>query len=349
MLLLVCSACTITTIAGTGGAGFSGDGSLANAAALYYPFGVAVDADHNVYIADTYNHRIRKVAAIGGTITTVAGTGIPGSSGDGGLATAAPLYEPRGVAVDADRNVYIADTNNHRIRKVAASDGTITTVAGTGSPGFSGDGSLATAAQLSAPTGIAVDADRNVYIADRINHRIRKVAAISGIISTVAGTTSGGFWGDGSLATAAKLQYPSGVAVDADRNVYIADHSNQRIRKVAASDGIITTIAGTGGAGFSGDGSLANAAALYYPFGVAVDANRNVYIADQINHRVRKVAATDGTISTVAGTGSFGFSGDGGLAIAAMLNYPLGVAVDADHNVYIADTPNNRIRKVAAC
>ena len=319
---------TATNIAGTGESGFSGDGGAATSARLDYPDGVAVDGSGNLYIADTYNQRIRKVDT-SGTITTVAGTGESGFSGDGGLATAARLAAPRGVAVDGSGNLYIVDTVNHRIRKVDTS-GTITTVAGIGESQYSGDDGPATRARLNSPYGTAVDGSGNVYIADTDNHRIRKVDTL-GNITTVAGTGESGFSGDGGLATAARVDSPEGVAVDGSDNLYIADSS--RLRRVN-SQGIITTVA----TGFKS------------PNGVAVDSSGNVYIADTDDHRIRKVD-TLGTITTVAGTGSTGlglggFSGDGGMGTAAMLDSPWDVAVDSSGNLYIADWGNHRIRKV---
>jgi sugar lactone lactonase YvrE len=331
----------ISTVAGIGFPGFSGDGGAATVAALSYPNNVAVCASGDLYIADTENRRVRKVNT-SGIISTVAGNGSPGFSGDGGLATSAGLNYPGDVAVDASGNLYIADIGNQRIRKVSPG-GIISTVAGNGSRGFSGDGGVATSASLNNPIGIAVDASGNIYIVDNGNYRIRKVST-SGIISTVAGTGSGGFSGDGGPATAATLYNPYGVAVDGSGNLYIADYQNQRIRKVNTS-GIISTVAGNGSFGFSGDGGAATAASLNAPYGVAVDASGNLYIADYGNHRIRKVN-TSGIISTVAGTGSQGFSGDGGAATSAKLNYPSDVAVDGSGNLYIADASNQRIRRV---
>ncbi|MBX3163212.1 MAG: T9SS type A sorting domain-containing protein [Bacteroidetes bacterium] len=274
----------ITTIAGNGTGGFSGDGGAATAAQLYNPSGVATDAAGNVYIADVDNHRIRKVSS-NGIITTIAGNGGIGFSGDGGAATAAQLNYPQSVAVDGSGNVYIADGYNIRIRKVS-SNGIITTIAGNGTQGFSGDGGAATAAQFWFSMGVATDAVGNVYITDS-NSRIRKVNS-NGIITTIAGNGTGIFSGDGGAATAAGLIQPNGVAVDAAGNVYISD-IDSRIRKVSSS-GIITTIAGNGSGSFSGDGGAATAAQLNYPTSVAVDTvNGNIYIADKDNHRVRKV------------------------------------------------------------
>ncbi len=335
---------TITTVAGTGTAGFSGDGEAATAAQLDFPTGAALDSSGNLYIADTGNQRIRKVDA-GGTITTVAGTGTQGSSGDGGAATAAQLNNPIGVGLDGSGNLYIADTRNNRIRKVDAG-GTITTAAGTESQGSRGVGGRATEAQLDFPIDVVVDDDSgNLYIADSSNHRILKVDA-GGTITAAAGTGSHGFRGDGGPATAARLRFPHGAAVDGSGNLYIADTRNHRIRKVGAG-GTITTVAGTGTDGFGGDSGPASAAQLNRPAGVAVDGSGNLFIADTNNHRIRKVDA-EGTITTVAGTSGQGFSGDSGPATAAQLNGPNGVAVDGFGNLYIADTNNHRIRKVGA-
>src|SRR5438876_70388 len=225
------------------------------------------------------------VPALSQTINTVAG----GGAGDGGAATDASLNQPRGVALDASGNLYIADQSNLRIRKVDAAAGIITTVAGNGSPAFAGDGGAATSASLNEPSGVAVDASGNVYIADQSNHRIRKVDAATGIITTVAGNGSPAFAGDGGAATSASLNNPDGVAVDASGNVYIADQSNHRIRRVPAATGIITTVAGNGSPAFAGDGGAATSASLNYPDRVALDASGNLYIADQNNHRIRKV------------------------------------------------------------
>ena len=287
--------------------------------------------------------RILKVDGAG-IITTVAGTGEIGSpdDGEGEPATAAALYQPLGVAVDGAGNFFIADRFGRRIRKVDGA-GILTTVAGTGARGFSGDGGPATDAALNSTNGVAVDGAGNLFIADSGNNRIRKVDG-AGIITTVAGGGGRGFSGDGGPATAAALRFPLGVAVDGAGNLFIADSSNNRIRKVDGA-GIITTVAGTGAFGFSGDGGPATDAALGFPEGVAVDGAGNLFIANASSRRIRKVDGA-GTITTVAGTGAFGFSGDGGPATAAALASPIGVAVDGAGNLFIADEDNRRIRAV---
>ena len=346
---------TITTLAGTKRRGFGGDGDPAVQARLDYPYSVAADGAGNVYIADSGNHRIRKVDATG-TITTLAGTKRRGFGGDGGPAVQARLDNPLGVAADGAGNVYIADSDNHRIRKVDAT-GTITTFAGSGATGFhrgrfGGDGGPAVRAQLASPWGVAADGAGNVYIADTGNRFIRKVDA-TGTITTFAGRGEIRFSGDGSPAVQAQLGYPRGVAADGAGNVYIADSDNHRIRKVDAT-GTITTFAGSGatgfvGGGFSGDGGPAVQAQLDSPSSVAADGAGNVYIADASNSRIRKVDAT-GTITAFAGTGMglmTGWTGgDGGSAVQAQLAYPRSVATDGAGNVYIADSSLNRILKV---
>jgi sugar lactone lactonase YvrE len=335
----------ITTVAGSGAAGFSGDGSLATEASLNFPLGVALDGSGNLYFTDSENHRIRRVDAATGVITTVAGTGEEGFSGDGSLATAATLNVPYGVVLDGSGNLFFADSDNHRIRRIDAATGIITTIAGSDTQDFFGDGGPAVAASLNAPYGVALDSSGNLYIADRRNFRIRKVTAATGTISTVAGNGARGFSGDGGPADAASLQFADGVALDSSGNLYIADGSNSRIRRVAAGTGVITTVAGDGTFGLSGDGGPASAASLNVPTAVALDGSGDIYIADNFNDRIRKVAAATGIITTVAGSDS---SGDGAPATAATLNGPVDVALDGAGNLYIADGNNHRIRKVTA-
>jgi hypothetical protein len=327
----------ITTIAGNGFLGYSGDGGPAPSAELNQPFGVAVDASGNVYIADSENYVVRKVS--NGVITTFAGNGAYPAvfSGDNGPATNAVLGLPFSVAVDRSDNVYIVAGGV--IRKV--SNGVITTFAGVyGTTGYAGDNGPATSATFDYPTSVAVDASGNVYLADMDNNAIRKVS--NGAITTFAGNGTSGYSGDHGPPAAAELNHPNGVAVDTLGNVYIADSGNGRIRKV--SNGAIATIAGGASVSF-GDNGPAASAALYQPGGVAVDASGKVYIADTFDNAIRKVS--NGVITTFAGNGTFGYSGDNGPATSAALNEPYGVAVDASGNVYIADTNNTVIRKVS--
>jgi cysteine-rich repeat protein len=253
--------------------------------------------------------------------------------GGSALPTSVGLWEPWDVAVDRNGATYIADATNNRIRRVDAG-GAITTVAGTGVPGFSGDGGQATSAELSFPIGVAVDGLGNLYISDYNNLRIRRVTT-DGIITTIAGTGTGGFNGDGIPATTARLDNPGGIAVDGLGNVYVADSSNHRVRKIA-TNGIITTSAGTGTPGYSGDDIPATTARLWFPTDVELDSAGRLYIADKNNQRVRRVA-TSGEIATVAGTGVQGSTGDGSPATSATLDRPSYVAVDATGNLYIND------------
>ncbi len=328
---------TISTVAGNGLDGFAGDGGLAVSARLNRAAGVAVDAAGNLFIADSYNHRVRKVST-DGTITTVAGGGTPGIAGDGGLATAARLDYPSDVAVDSTGNLFIADGSNNRIRKVST-DGVITTVAGNGSLFYSGDGGPAILAGLQA-LRVAVGAGDNLFIADSFNRRIRKVTP-NGLITTVAGNGMSGFSGDGGLAISARLTDPSDMAVDALGNLFIADSGNFRIRKVTPQ-GIITTIAGNGSSTFGGDGGPAISAGIS-PGGLAVSTTGTIYITG--HYRLRKITS-DGVITTVAGNGSSGFTGDGGQAMCAPLYGPVGVDVDATGNLFFTDI--FRVRRVAA-
>jgi trimeric autotransporter adhesin len=281
-------------------------------------------------------------------ITTVAGTGAYGPGSDGGQATATELYQPFAVAVDKSGNIYILCYSAYNVRQVTVSTGLITTVAGTGIAGYSGDGGRATLAGLNSPRGIAVDAPGNIYIADSNNNRIRMVTKSTGVITTVAGGGDSARIGDGGLAITAYLESPHGIAVDASGNLYISQLFGDRVRKVTKISGVITTVVGTGKYGYSGDGGLATSATLSRPWGVAVDASGNIYVAEEMNHRIRMVTQSTGVITTVAGNGNDTYSGDGGQATSAALNTPEGVAVDASGNIYVADTLNNRIRMFTA-
>ena len=337
VLRLNASTGVLTVVAGNGTPGFSGDNGPATLAQLDYPYGLAVDSAGNLYIADFFNNRIRKVS--NGVITTVAGTGTYGNIGDNGPATSAWLSRPRAVAIDAAGNLYITDSLNYRIRKV--SNGVITTVAGNGTYGYSGDGGPATSAQLNQPIGITVDSAGNLYFADNGNEVVRKVA--NGVITTVAGNGTAGYGGDGGPATSAPLAYPYGVTVDSAGNLYIAEVSGRRVRKVA--NGVITTVAGNGTAGFSGDGGPPASAELYQPYGIAVDPAGSLYIAEYYGYRIRKVSG--GVTTTVAGNGTPGYTGDNGPATSAQLYFSNGVAVDSSGNLYIVDGWDNSVREVS--
>jgi uncharacterized protein (TIGR03437 family) len=331
---------TISTVAGIGASGFTGDGGPATAGNLAFPAGITFDSSGNLYIGDTANSRVRKVDT-NGVITTFAGTGDFGDFGDTGVATKAGLNRPYALTFDKAGNLYIADTYNDAIRKVAASSGIMSTVAGT-MQGFGGDGGGATGALLDTPTALVFDAAGNLYIADTNNHRVRKVGK-DGNITTFAGNGLAAGFGDGGPATSASLNSPEGLAIDNSGNIYVADTASHRVRKITP-DGTITTVAGNGSGGFQGDGGPATAASLYYPKGIAVDPlSGNLYIADWLNSRIR-VVTPDGNIHTAAGNGQYAYYGDGGPATGAALRFPWGVAVDSAGKVYVADDENSTIR-----
>ncbi len=334
----IASGGNISTVAGNGVLSYSGDGGAANKAQLNNPGAVAVDSAGNIYVADTANNAVRQITSKG-IITTFAGTGTAGSSGDGSAANKAQLNAPEGVAVDASGNVYIADSGNLKIRVVSA-NGNISTFAGSGSPGYGGDGGAATAATFYLPSAVAADASGNVYIADYEASVVRRVAP-GGTIATVAGNGTSAYSGDGGPATSASLNGPSALTVDSAGNLYIAQLGDSRVRMIS-SKGIITTIAGAGADGYSGEGLPAVASLLAAPAGLAADANGNVYISVE-GDRVMKVSP-DGTLSTIAGNGLPGYSGDGGPAASAMLNFPGGIALDSSGNLYLADSGNNAVR-----
>ncbi len=341
---------SITTLAGNGTSGSTGDGGVAVHAELNAPTGVALDLTSNLYIADSGNNKVRKVVhpttLNQDIISTAAGNGTRGFAGDGGSAVAAELNTPTGIAVDGAGDLFIADTGNNRIREVVASTGHIKTFAGNGRCGKSaplGNGGSATSASLCSPTGVALDTSGNVYISDSGHSEVR-VVNTSGVIMDFAGNGSYGYSGDGGQATKAQLGIPSGVVADSAHDVFIADSADTVVRKVNSA-GVITTFAGTGKFGYSGDGGPATKAKLQVPTGVGVDTFGDVIIADTFNNRLREVNAA-GTISTIAGTGANGFSGDGGPATQAKLSIPTGaVAVDGTA-IYFSDSGNERVRGI---
>ncbi|MHB8261595.1 MAG: NHL domain-containing protein [Bacteroidia bacterium] len=333
----------ITTVAGNGTQGYSGDGGPATAAELGDPFGIIFDKKGNYYFADSEYNIVRKVNTAG-IISTISG--IPNSSGntgDGGQATAAKLFSPAGLAIDALGNIYIADLNNNLIRKINT-NGIISTIAGIGSAGWGGDGGPATQAALHSPWDVTVDNTGNVYIADEVNNRVRMVNT-NGIINTVAGGGPSGNVGYSGPATNASLNDPDNLALDAAGNLYIDDKGDSRIYKLDLATGLISVFAGNGTAGYSGDGGPATGAELNFAAGITTDAVGNLYIADYSNNRVRLINTT-GIISTIVGNGTAGYSGDGGAATNAELYWPYGVALDSTGNLYITDTRYSRIRMV---
>jgi len=332
----------INTAAGNGVAGFSGDGGPATDAELNTPIDVALDNSGNIYIADYSNARIRMVNT-SGMISTFAGNGTASYSGDAGPATAAELDHPFGLAFDINGNLLCADEFNYRIREINTS-GIITTIAGNGTTGYFGDGGPATAAEFSLSWEVATDNKGNFYISDLGNERLRMVNT-SGIVNTVAGNGAYGYTGDGGPATAAELGGLSEAYVDAAGNIYMGCQNNEALRMVNTS-GIINTIAGNGVAGFSGDGGQATAAELSGEYGVKVDYVGNIYLGDQSNERIRFIN-TSGIISTFAGNGIAGSSGDGGPATAAELNDPATLTLAPGGMVYIAENAGNRIRVIS--
>jgi uncharacterized protein (TIGR03437 family) len=319
----------LTQFAGNGIPNYSDQGAAGPAAQLNGPAGVAVDANGLVYIADTQNQRVRTVAPPGGTLATQAGTGVAGFNGESVLPQVAQLNRPSGLAVDAQGNWYVADTANSRVRKVQPG-GNLFTIAGNGNASYFGDDGPATKGSVNQPEGVAADAAGNVYIADTLDHVVRKVTP-DGVITTLAGTGGAGNSGDGGPAKLARLNQPRSVAVDASGNVYVADSGNNQVRRIDAQ-GLITTV--------DTRNSLSD------PRGVAVDRAGNLYIADTGNRVVRRMSP-GAPLTTIAGTGTCCYSGDGGLASDAQLNQPWGVAVDAGGNVYVADPGNNSVRMLA--
>ena len=351
MLLVTCAflskAQVISTVVGGGTGRALGDGGPATAATIGLTGGLAVDILGNIYIADANNARVRKVNAATGIISTIAGTGAVGYNGDGRTATSAELNGAGWVAVDGSGNVYINDGGNYRIRRIDAATGIITTVAGTGTAGgYGGDYGPATDAVMFETQGIILDSFGNLYINDIHSRRVRKVDT-AGIITTVLGTGIAGNTGDGGPATDATVSGMLGICADRFGNIFVTD-SSCSLRKIDAITGIVSRVAGLGDHGspspYSGDGGAATAARLG-SYGAAVGYYGEIYSADYDNDRIEMVD-TLGIIHTIAGTGTHGFTGDGGLATAAELNYPENVVLDDCGNLYIADKMNVRIRKV---
>lgn len=347
---------TIDTVVGTGESGKGGVGGPATEAQLRQPVDLAFHPDGDLYIAERHSQRVLKLDA-SGSLTLAAGEltetglGVIGYSGDGGLATEAHFRTVSGITIDSEGNLYISDSANHRIRKVDP-EGIITTIVGNGEPGFSGDGGPATQAQVNRPDAQVVDDDGNLYFLDSSNFRVRKVDT-EGIITTIFGTGEAGMSPDGTPAIEAEFGHPSGhlplgLGLDADGRLHIADHGNSRIWMID-SEGRIQTAAGNGESEFSGDGGPANEAGINLPLDITFGEDGSMYIATRSfspgGDRVRRVDS-NGVITTVAGAGEQGFSGDGGPATEAALNIPSGVAVGPDGNLYIADGDNNVIRRV---
>ena len=329
----------ITTVAG---GGMGGDGGLAVNAALSDVYDVYADDTGNFYIVELFS--IRKVDKATGIIQSVAGTGSPGYAGDGGPANQAKFFGADAIAFDTNGDYYIADNGNHRIRKVEAATNIITTMAGNGTSGYSGDGGLATSAQIGAPNDIALDAAGNLYIADE-GCVIRRVDKQTGIISSVAGNGVQGTWTNGQTAANAQIGKIKGICVDKNGNIYFADLDNHKIGKIDQT-GILTTFCGTGVAGSSGDGTLATSADISCPFKLKIYQGE-VYFSEYCWTTIRKINLQTGIINTVAGNGISGFSGDGGPALQAQLNGPIGMSFDTSNNMFISDRLNFRIRKVS--
>jgi streptogramin lyase len=339
----------ISTAAGTGVTGNGGDGGKAVDAALNNPFDVAFDTAGNMFFTDTFNHTIRRVDAATGVITTVAGTGEAGYSGDGGPATKAQLNQPYGITLDRAGNIYVADRLNSSIRKITARGGTIETFAGNGRKGFAGDAGPATSASFVEPNGVALDCEKKwLFITDVADNRVRKVDLRTETITTFAGTGAAAHDGDGGPASRAAIFGARAVTVAPDGTVYVLERQGSTLRRIDPATGTITTIAGTGGHGYAGDGGPASAAVFDRPKEMCLDSQGNVFIVDTENQAIRRIDIRTGICTTVAGNGHLGPYGDGGPATLAQLARPHGIAEGADGALYIGDTENNRIRRLSA-
>lgn len=334
---------TVSRVAGTGAKAFSGDGGPATVANVNLPRDTAMGPDGALYVADTYNQRIRRIDPVTGIITTVAGTGGTAYNGDNIPATQARLKWPHDVTVADDGTIFLADSAHHRVRRIDPVTGIITTVLGTGAAGVGADDVLGTRSQLKNPKSVALFGD-GLFVAD-LSNRVRRLDLTTGIVTTVAGTGVAGYSGDGGPAVSARLDSPQRVAIDSVGNIYVADSGNDAVRRVDAQTGLITAVAGTGVAGYGGDGGPGPLARLRAPRGVALDGDGTLYVADSGNHRIRKVDLSTGLITTVAG-GPRGFSGDGGPASAARFYNPRGLTVDEQGRLIIADTFNSVVRVI---
>jgi streptogramin lyase len=343
-LVLAASVSPLITFAGTGTKGFGGDGGPATAAQVNGPTGIVQGPDGSLYICDTENQRIRKVTP-DGRIKTIAGTGEKGWSGDGGPATAAKLTDPYEVQLDASGDVFWVERSSHTVRRLNQKTGIISTVAGTGTAGFSGDGGPAAQAQLSQPHSIGFDKAGDLYICDVSNHRIRKVALKSGTISTFSGTGERLTAADGAPIAGAALHGPRALAFDKAGNLWLALREGNMVLKLDLAKGLIHHVAGTGAKGFSGNGGPAKNATFNGPKGIAVAPNGNVYVVDTENHAIRMIDVKKGTLELVAGTGAMGDAGEG-LPLETPLARPHGVFADPRGAVFIGDTEAHRVRVI---
>jgi trimeric autotransporter adhesin len=336
-LRIINSTGVTTTVAGTGIAGFSGDGGNAKSAMVSFPADVVLDGSGNILFSDSGNNRIRKISTTG-IITTIVGTGVAGYKGDGGPATSAEINQPFGLALDSSGDLFFADNNNQVVRKVDTAS-VIHTVAGNGKAGFSGDGGPALSASMNSPFGVVSDSSGNLYIADHNNRRVRIVNS-SGVINTLVGTGTAGCAGDGGLANKANLGHPDGVRINGG-NLLISNACEARIREVNLSTDIISTVVGST-KGFDGDGHSALASRFLGPVGLTFDSSGDLVILDSGNDQVRKFSSSTKLVTLIAG----GFTGDGGKATLANIDSPENIAFDKAGNLYIAETNANRIRKV---
>lgn len=334
----------IMTFAGTGQAGYSGDGGPATNAKLDQPFGIVRGPDGALYVCDTNNHTIRRIAA-NGAITTIAGSSKKGYSGDGGPATNAELNEPYEVRFDQAGNLYFVERLNYIVRRVDAKTHIITTIAGTGQPGFSGDGGPATKAMLNQPHSIQLDASGNLYICDILNHRIRKVNLKSGVIHTFAGTGEKAATPDGAKFATAPLYGPRAMDFDRQGNLWLALREGNAVYKLDLKTGTLHHIAGTGSKGFTGNGGPAKEATLSGPKGLSIGPDGNVYFADTESHSIRMIDVRRKTIELIAGTGEKG-DGPEGNPLRCKLSRPHGIFVDRDGKIFIGDSEAHRVRVI---